>query len=86
MLYYAIHGMLEIKEKEVAGAGEVTLQDWVGPSDAIEGYVPHRDRTTEGEHSTICISLIAAFDFVIARMRIAWCYYLHLRGSFSPSC
>jgi len=39
---------LEIKEKEVAGSGEVTLQDWVGPSDAIEGYVPRRDRTTEG--------------------------------------
>jgi hypothetical protein len=29
--------------------------------------VPRRDRTTEGEHSTICISLTAAFDFVIAR-------------------
>jgi hypothetical protein len=26
MLYDAIHGMLEIKEKEVARAGEVTLQ------------------------------------------------------------
>ncbi|CAL5097111.1 unnamed protein product [Urochloa decumbens] len=38
---------LEIKEKEIAGAGEVTLQDWVGPSDAIEGYVPRR--TTEGQ-------------------------------------
>jgi hypothetical protein len=57
MLYDAIHGMLEIKEKEVAGAGEVTLHYWVGPSDAIESYVPRRDRTTEGEHSTICISL-----------------------------
>ncbi|KAG2616225.1 hypothetical protein PVAP13_3NG183884 [Panicum virgatum] len=40
---------LEIKEKEVSGSGEVTLQDWVGPSDAIEGYVPRRDRTTEGQ-------------------------------------
>jgi hypothetical protein len=37
MLYDAIHGMLKIKEKEVPGAGDVTLQDWVGPSDAIEG-------------------------------------------------
>ncbi|CAN6331317.1 unnamed protein product [Urochloa humidicola] len=25
------------------------MQDWVGPSDAIEGYVPRRDRTTEGQ-------------------------------------
>ncbi|OEL33828.1 putative RNA polymerase II subunit B1 CTD phosphatase RPAP2-like protein [Dichanthelium oligosanthes] len=40
---------LEIKEKEIAGAGEVTLQDWVGPSDAIEGYVPRHDRTAEGQ-------------------------------------
>jgi hypothetical protein len=39
----------------------ITLHYWVGPSDAIEGYVPRRDRTTEGEHSTICISLTAAF-------------------------
>jgi hypothetical protein len=77
--------MLEIKEKEVTRAGEVTLQDWVRPSDAIKGYVPRRDRTTEGEHSAICISLTVAFDFVIARMRIHMCYYLHLRGSFSPS-
>ncbi|KAL6865353.1 hypothetical protein ACP4OV_016504 [Aristida adscensionis] len=39
---------VEIREKEVAGAGEVTLQDWIGPSDAIEGYVPRRDRAPEG--------------------------------------
>ncbi|XP_062180420.1 putative RNA polymerase II subunit B1 CTD phosphatase RPAP2 homolog [Phragmites australis] len=39
---------VEIRVKEVAGAGEVTLQDWIGPSDAIEGYVPHRDRSGEG--------------------------------------
>ncbi|KAK3137576.1 hypothetical protein QOZ80_5BG0454170 [Eleusine coracana subsp. coracana] len=39
---------VEIKEKEVAGAGEVTLLDWIGPSDAIEGYVPRRDRAAEG--------------------------------------
>ncbi|CAN6349621.1 unnamed protein product [Urochloa humidicola] len=43
---------LEIKEKEVAGAGEVTMQDWVGPSDAIEGYVPRRDRAVEGQKPT----------------------------------
>ncbi|GJM94512.1 hypothetical protein PR202_ga11160 [Eleusine coracana subsp. coracana] len=39
---------VEIKEKEVAGAGEVTIQDWIGPSDAIEGYVPRCDRAAEG--------------------------------------
>ncbi|OQU77343.1 hypothetical protein SORBI_3009G032500 [Sorghum bicolor] len=40
---------VEIKEKEVAGAGEVSLQDWIGPSDAIEGYVPRRDRSAHGQ-------------------------------------
>ncbi|CAD6273049.1 unnamed protein product [Miscanthus lutarioriparius] len=40
---------VEIKEKEVAGAGEVSLQDWIGPSDAIEGYVPRRDRSAQGQ-------------------------------------
>ncbi|KAJ1261477.1 hypothetical protein BS78_09G032400 [Paspalum vaginatum] len=40
---------VEIREKEVAGAGEVTLQDWVGPSDAIEGYVPRRERAAGGQ-------------------------------------
>ncbi|KAL6607887.1 hypothetical protein ACP70R_040950 [Stipagrostis hirtigluma subsp. patula] len=39
---------VEIREKEVAGAGEVALQDWIGPSDAIEGYVPRHDRIAEG--------------------------------------
>ncbi|XP_066367024.1 putative RNA polymerase II subunit B1 CTD phosphatase RPAP2 homolog [Miscanthus floridulus] len=40
---------VEIKEKEVAGAGEVSLQDWIGPSHAIEGYVPRRDRSAQGQ-------------------------------------
>ncbi|XP_066363242.1 putative RNA polymerase II subunit B1 CTD phosphatase RPAP2 homolog [Miscanthus floridulus] len=40
---------VEIKEKEVAGGGEVSLQDWIGPSDAIEGYVPRRDRSAQGQ-------------------------------------
>ncbi|XP_002453603.1 putative RNA polymerase II subunit B1 CTD phosphatase RPAP2 homolog [Sorghum bicolor] len=39
---------VEIKEKEVTGAGEVSLQDWIGPSDAIEGYVPRRERSAHG--------------------------------------
>jgi hypothetical protein len=40
---------VEIMEKEAAGTGEVTLQEWIGPSDAIEGYVPRRDRVVGGE-------------------------------------
>lgn len=58
---------VEIKEKELAGAGEITLQDWIGPSDAIEGYVPRRDRTAQGErfiHSLLahaCIFIISSF-------------------------
>ncbi|KAF8034800.1 hypothetical protein BT93_C0961 [Corymbia citriodora subsp. variegata] len=33
---------LKIKENEEVRAGEVSLEEWVGPSDAIEGYVPRR--------------------------------------------
>lgn len=35
---------LSIKEKGDAGKGEVSLDEWIGPSNAIEGYVPQRDR------------------------------------------
>ncbi|KAG8067072.1 hypothetical protein GUJ93_ZPchr0005g15245 [Zizania palustris] len=39
---------VQIREKEAPGLGEVTLQEWIGPSDAIEGYVPRRDRIDGG--------------------------------------
>ncbi|KAK8942619.1 hypothetical protein KSP39_PZI009090 [Platanthera zijinensis] len=35
---------LSIKEKEDAGAGEVSLDEWLRPANAIEGYVPQHDR------------------------------------------
>uniref|UniRef100_A0A1D1Z564 RNA polymerase II subunit B1 CTD phosphatase RPAP2 homolog n=1 Tax=Anthurium amnicola TaxID=1678845 RepID=A0A1D1Z564_9ARAE len=35
---------LTIHEKSVAPAGEVSAEEWIGPSNAIEGYVPQRDR------------------------------------------
>ncbi|XP_008781193.2 putative RNA polymerase II subunit B1 CTD phosphatase RPAP2 homolog [Phoenix dactylifera] len=35
---------LTIREKADAGAGEVSLDEWMGPSGAIEGYVPQHDR------------------------------------------
>jgi RNA polymerase II-associated protein 2 len=54
---------VEIKEKEVAAAGEVTLQDWIGPSDAIEGYVPRRHRAAEVGECYACglLSLLPFF-------------------------
>jgi hypothetical protein len=61
MLYDSIDGMLEIKEKEVVGQGRLHCTTGLGPPMALWGYVPRRDRTTEGEHCTICISLTAAF-------------------------
>ncbi|KAL3749926.1 hypothetical protein ACJRO7_010971 [Eucalyptus globulus] len=33
---------LKIKENEEVRAGEVPLEEWVGPSNAIEGYVPRK--------------------------------------------
>ncbi|XP_057963100.1 putative RNA polymerase II subunit B1 CTD phosphatase RPAP2 homolog isoform X2 [Malania oleifera] len=45
---------LTIQEKPEAEVGEVSLQDWVGPSNAIEGYVPQIDRATKPECSKNC--------------------------------
>ncbi|XP_051228181.2 putative RNA polymerase II subunit B1 CTD phosphatase RPAP2 homolog [Lolium perenne] len=39
---------VEIKEKEAPGTGEVTLQEWIGPSGAIEGYVPRHHPIHQG--------------------------------------
>ncbi|XP_065878875.1 putative RNA polymerase II subunit B1 CTD phosphatase RPAP2 homolog [Euphorbia lathyris] len=35
---------LKIQEKMETGSGEVSLEEWIGASNAIEGYVPQRDR------------------------------------------
>ncbi|ONK63108.1 uncharacterized protein A4U43_C07F11500 [Asparagus officinalis] len=35
---------LEIKEKERAVDGDLKLGEWIGPPNAIEGYIPHLDR------------------------------------------
>ncbi|XP_060167391.1 putative RNA polymerase II subunit B1 CTD phosphatase RPAP2 homolog [Lycium barbarum] len=35
---------LKIQEKLDVKGGEVSLEEWMGPSNAIEGYVPQRDR------------------------------------------
>ncbi|EPS64466.1 hypothetical protein M569_10314, partial [Genlisea aurea] len=37
---------LRIMEKENIEAGEVSSNEWIGPSDAIDGYVPRRDRNS----------------------------------------
>ncbi|OAY73545.1 putative RNA polymerase II subunit B1 CTD phosphatase RPAP, partial [Ananas comosus] len=34
---------LTITEKDDAGGGDVSLDEWIGPSNAIEGYVPQYD-------------------------------------------
>ncbi|XP_055816543.1 putative RNA polymerase II subunit B1 CTD phosphatase RPAP2 homolog isoform X2 [Solanum dulcamara] len=36
---------LKIQEKVDVKGGEVSLEEWMGPSYAIEGYVPQRDRS-----------------------------------------
>ncbi|MED6182469.1 hypothetical protein PIB30_028735 [Stylosanthes scabra] len=40
---------LKIQEKAETGNGEVSLKEWAGPSNAIEGYVPKpRDKDSKG--------------------------------------
>ncbi|XP_062166617.1 putative RNA polymerase II subunit B1 CTD phosphatase RPAP2 homolog isoform X2 [Alnus glutinosa] len=38
---------LKIQEKTETKDGEVSLEQWIGPSNAIEGYVPQRDRSSK---------------------------------------
>lgn len=38
---------LKIQEKTVREAGEVSLEEWIGPTNAIDGYVPRRDKNLE---------------------------------------
>lgn len=40
---------LSIKEKEdgAVGGGVVSLEEWIGPSNAIEGYTPQHDRSSK---------------------------------------
>lgn len=38
---------LKIEEKTETHLGEVPLEQWVGPSNAIEGYVPQRERKSK---------------------------------------
>ncbi|MQM07596.1 hypothetical protein Taro_040436 [Colocasia esculenta] len=35
---------LTIHEKSEVASGDVTVEEWIGPSNAIEGYVPQRER------------------------------------------
>lgn len=38
---------LKIQEKPDIKVGEVSAKEWIGPSNAIEGYVPKKDRSTK---------------------------------------
>ncbi|XP_052193179.1 putative RNA polymerase II subunit B1 CTD phosphatase RPAP2 homolog isoform X2 [Diospyros lotus] len=38
---------LRIQEKTDVKAGQVSLEEWIGPSNAVEGYVPQRDRNSQ---------------------------------------
>ncbi|MCD7467645.1 hypothetical protein HAX54_005194 [Datura stramonium] len=40
-----VSSKLKIQEKVDVKGGEVSLEEWMGPSNAIEGYVPQRDRS-----------------------------------------
>ncbi|CAI9765249.1 unnamed protein product [Fraxinus pennsylvanica] len=42
---------LKIQEKTNNKAGEVSVEEWIGPSNAIEGYVPQKDRNLKPRQS-----------------------------------
>ncbi|XAR52734.1 Phosphoprotein phosphatase [Bertholletia excelsa] len=45
---------LKIQEKTDTKTGEVSLEEWIGPSNAIEGYVPQRDQNSKPLQSKNC--------------------------------
>lgn len=45
---------LKIQEKSGPVNGGVSMEEWVGPSNAIEGYVPQRDRRSKSSDSKNC--------------------------------
>lgn len=51
---------LTIRERSDAEKGEVSLDEWIGPSNAIEGYVPNYDRN-RGEIILLFQSLFRLF-------------------------
>lgn len=57
---------LSIKEKGDAGAGEVSLDEWIGPANAIEGYVPQHDRIRDSGAFSTCISFFLVLLFSIS--------------------
>lgn len=44
---------LKIQEKWQVKSGEVSLEEWIGPSNAIEGYVPQMEKTIKPPQSKI---------------------------------
>ncbi|CAA0839599.1 Putative RNA polymerase II subunit B1 CTD phosphatase RPAP2 homolog [Striga hermonthica] len=42
---------LRIEEKMDTTAGEVSVEEWIGPSNAIDGYVPRREKNMEAGRS-----------------------------------
>lgn len=45
---------LKIQEKTENKVGEVSIEKWIGPSNAIEGYVPKRDQNSQPLPSKSC--------------------------------
>ncbi|KAL0335387.1 UNVERIFIED_CONTAM: putative RNA polymerase II subunit B1 CTD phosphatase RPAP2 [Sesamum radiatum] len=43
---------LKIQEKTDTEAGEVSLEEWIGPSNAIDGYVPRKERNLKPKQSS----------------------------------
>ncbi|XP_011087530.1 putative RNA polymerase II subunit B1 CTD phosphatase RPAP2 homolog isoform X2 [Sesamum indicum] len=43
---------LKIEEKTDTEAGEVSLEEWIGPSNAIDGYVPRNERNLKPKQSS----------------------------------
>ena len=55
---------LKIEEKPENRVGDLSLEQWVGPSNAIEGYVPQRERKPKELGSKRGIFIFKVSQFV----------------------
>lgn len=70
---------LKIQERTDIKAGEVSMEDWIGPSNAVEGYVPQRNISSKPLHAKNRKEGIMCNNFVyrcVTQALPLWCVTL----------
>ncbi|KAE9446685.1 hypothetical protein C3L33_21410, partial [Rhododendron williamsianum] len=65
---------LKIQERTDIKAGEVSVEDWIGPSNAVEGYVPQRNisskplRAKNRKEGIMCNNFVHRCEYTISKL------------------